>query len=161
MPEIAAIAPNAEVRGFAALAKSVREAIEKDEPETGLDRLHTFVVRYVKVICEKHGIPTDRGKPLHALVGEYVKRLKQENRIESEMTERILKSSISTLEAFNQVRNDHSFAHDNPVLNYEESLLIYNHVTGCIRFLEAIERKRPSSGTTDGIDFDEEDLKPI
>jgi hypothetical protein len=140
VPEIAVISPNTPGRDFATLAKSVREAIEKNEPEAGLDRLHTFVVRYVKVICEKRGIATDRGKPLHGLVGEYVKRLKQEGRIESEMTERILKSTISTLESFNQVRNDHSFAHDNPVLNYEESLLIFNHVTSCIRFLEAIER---------------------
>jgi len=161
VPEIAVIAPNTAARDFATLAKSVREAIEKNEPEAGLDRLHTFVVRYVKAICEKHGIATDRGKPLHALVGEYVKRLKQESCIESEMTVRILKSSISTLEAFNQVRNDHSFAHDNPILNYEESLLIYNHVTSCIRFLEAIERKGQSSGTTNDIDFDREDLKPV
>lgn len=157
VPEIAVITPNAETKDFATLARSVREAIEKNEPETGLDRLHTFVVRYVKVICEKHGISTDRGKPLHALVGEYIKRLKEKGRIESEMTERILKSSISTLEAFNQVRNEHSFAHDNTALNYEESLLIYNHVTSSIRFLEAVERL----GATRKIDFDEEDLRPM
>lgn len=148
-------------RDFATLAKSVREAIEKNESQAGLDRLHTFVVRYVKVLCEKHGIAIDRGKPLHGLVGEYVKRLKQENRIESEMTERILKSSISTLEAFNQVRNDHSFAHDNAVLNYEESLLIYNHVTSCIRFIEAVERKGLTTGKKNSTAFDEEDLIPI
>jgi hypothetical protein len=55
-----------------------------------------------------------------------VKCLKAEGRIDSEMTERILKSSISLLEAFNHVRNHQSFAHDNPVLNYEESRLIFN-----------------------------------
>lgn len=44
------------------------------------------------------------------------------------MTECILKSSISTLEAFNRVRNEQSFAHDNSILNYDESLLIFNHV---------------------------------
>jgi hypothetical protein len=27
----------------------VREAIERNEPESGLDRLHTFVVKYIKV----------------------------------------------------------------------------------------------------------------
>ena len=32
------------------------------------------------------------------------------------MTMRILKSSISVLEAFNDVRNSQSLAHDNPVL---------------------------------------------
>ena len=61
--------------------------------------------------------------------------------IESEMTLRILKSSISTLEAFNDVRNNRSLAHDNPVLNYDEALLIFNHVAGSIRFLRALESR--------------------
>jgi hypothetical protein len=57
------------------------------------------------------------------------------------MTERILKSSISTWEAFNRVRNDQSFAHANQVLNYDESLLIFNHVASAIRFIEAVEHR--------------------
>src|SRR5438105_10024307 len=107
--------------------------------EAGLDRLHTFVVKYVRVLCEKYGINTEREKPLHSLFGEYVKELKRSGRIESQMTERILKSSISVLEAFNQVRNERSLAHDNPVLNYSESLLIFNHVASSIRFIAALE----------------------
>lgn len=139
VPEIDAITPNTAEKAFAILAKSVRESIEKNEPESGLDRLHTFVVKYMRVLCQKHGITTDRDRPLHSLVGEYVKRLKEKGYIESEMTERILKSSISTLEAFNWVRNDRSFAHDNQVLNYDESLVIFNHVASTVRFIEAIE----------------------
>ncbi|WP_279473995.1 abortive infection family protein [Aeromonas caviae] len=57
------------------------------------------------------------------------------------MTERILKSSISVLEAFNDVRNNKSLAHDNPILNYEESLLIFNHVASSIRFIKSLETK--------------------
>ena len=57
------------------------------------------------------------------------------------MAERILKSSISVLEAFNDVRNNKSLAHDNPILNYEESLLIFNHVAASIRFIKALELK--------------------
>ena len=141
VPEIEAITPNTAEKDFATLAKSVREAIEKNEPESGLDRLHTFVVKYLRVICQKHEIRTEKDKPLHSLVGEYVKHLKVRSYIESDMTERILKSSISTLEAFNRVRNDRSFAHDNQILNYDESLLIFNHVASAIRFVEAVERR--------------------
>ncbi len=141
VPEIEAISPNTVEKDFATLAKSVREAIERNEPESGLDRLHTFVVKYMRVLCQKHGIKTEKDKPLHSLVGEYVKRLKERGYIESEMTERILKSSISTWEAFNRVRNDQSFAHANQVLNYDESLLIFNHVASAIRFIEAVERR--------------------
>lgn len=139
VPEIEAIAPDLGGRDFEMLAKSVRECIDRNEPETGLDRLHTFVVKYTRSLCEKRGIKTDREKPLHSLFGEYVKTLRRDGVIESEMTERILKSSISTLEAFNEVRNERTLAHDNPILNYEESLLIFNHVTSSIRFLRALE----------------------
>ena len=139
VPDINAIEPNAGGRSFERLAKSVRDAIDKNEPEVGLDRLHTFVVKYLRVVCKEHGISTERDKPLHSLMGEYIKHLKQEGLIESEMTDRILKSSISTMEAFNLVRNEQSLAHDNPILGYDESLLIFNHVASAIRFIAAIE----------------------
>lgn len=141
VPDLASIVPNSADKGFEALAKAVRESIEKNEPEAGLDRLHTYLVKYFRVLCRKHDIETHREKPLHSLVGEYIKKLKGKGLIESEMTERILKSSISTLEAFNKIRNEHSFAHDNEVLNYNESLLIFSHVTSSVRFIEVLENK--------------------
>jgi hypothetical protein len=140
VPEIEAVLPNSPERDFEALAKSVKAAIENNEPESGLDRLHTFVVKYLRVVCARRGIATDREKPLHSLMGEYVRAIKSGGAIESEMTERILKSSISILEAFNHVRNEQSLAHDNRVLNYEESLLIFNQVTSVIRFLNHLEQ---------------------
>ena len=139
VPDINAVTPNIDDSSFEALARSVRDCIDKNEPETGLDRLHTFLVKYFRVLCARRGIETGREKPLHSLVGEYVKVLKKEGLIESEMTERILKSTISVMEAFNHVRNDQSLAHDNKVLNYNESLLIFGHVTSSIRFIETIE----------------------
>lgn len=75
---------------------------------------------------------------MHSIFGEYVKRLRDASHLESLMTERILKSSISVLEAFSHVRNNKSLAHDNPILNYEESLLIFNHVASSIRFIKSL-----------------------
>lgn len=142
VPEIGAIKPNAEEKGFEELAKAVRESIERNEPEAGLDRLHTFLVKYFRHLAKKHGLEVSKDKPLHSLVGEYIKAVKNKGLIESDITERILKSTISVMEAFNKVRNDQSFAHDNEILNYHESLLIFGHVTSSIRFIEAIERPR-------------------
>ncbi|MDO8675235.1 MAG: abortive infection family protein [Candidatus Omnitrophota bacterium] len=142
VPEIEAISPNSEEKDFETLAKSVRDAIDKNEPEAGIDRLHTFVVKYIRVLCKEKGIDVSRDKPLHSFFGEYVKRLQKDGLVESEMTERILKSSISMMEAFNHVRNNQSLAHDNPVLNYNESLLIFNHVTSTIRFLATLTNKK-------------------
>ena len=139
--EIDAITPNSPEKDFDLLAKSIRESIEKNEPEAGLDRLHTFITKYLRTLCERRGIHAEKEKPLHSLLGEYIKHLRQGGYLESEMTERILKMSISTLEAFNNVRNNQSFAHVNKLLNYDESLLIFNHVASAVRFLEAVERR--------------------
>jgi hypothetical protein len=95
------------------LARAVKDSIEKNEPETGLDRLHTYVVKLVGTLAARRGVTIDKDKPLHRVFGEYVKRLRAAGLIESEMTERILKSSISILESFNTVRNTRSLAHDN------------------------------------------------
>jgi hypothetical protein len=145
--ELDALTALSDERDFEIVAKAIRETIEKNEPEAGLDRLHTFVIKYVRSLCERAGVTVTREKPLHSLFGEYVKKLREDGLIDSEMTIRILKSSISTLEAFNDVRNNQSLAHDNPVLNYEEALLIVNHVASSIRFLRALEGRSAAART--------------
>lgn len=138
--DLAAIQPNSEDATFAKLAAQIKESIEKNEPENALDRLHTFTIKYVRQLCDNNEITYDKETPLHSLFGCYVKHLNAEGLIESKMTERILKSSISVLEAFNHVRNNQSFAHDNTILNYNESILIFNNISNVVRFLESIEK---------------------
>jgi len=157
IPEIDAIQAISNEKDFEELAKSVRESIDKNEPEIGLDRLHTFLVKYFRIKCQELEISIDKKKPLHSLVGEYIKALKKNHLIESEMTERILKSSISVMESFNHVRNNRSYAHDNKVLNYNESLLIFGHVTNSVRFIEKLKGagivKEVSSNPPDDFPF--------
>ncbi len=154
--DIKALTPNSASATFELVAKEVRDAIDRNEPEAGIDRLHTFMVKYVRVLCRERDIGTERTKPLHSLFGEYVKRLGADGFIESEMTERILKSTISTLEAFNKVRNDRSLAHDNPVLSRSESLLIFNHVASVVRFTAALEEERPAADESGGLEVDDD-----
>jgi hypothetical protein len=139
--ELDSLTANSDERDFEVVAEHVREAIEKNQPEGALDRLHTFVIKFIRIACEPHGIEVNRDKALHSIFGEYVKALREGDYLESQMTERILKSSISVLESFNDVRNNKSLAHDNPILNYEESLLIFNHVAASVRFIKALELK--------------------
>lgn len=126
---------------FSLLANSIKKSIESDQPEEAIDRLHTFAVKYVRDLCDRYDIEHDRSKPLHSMFGEYIKHLRRNGHIESQMTERILKSSIAIFEAFNDVRNNQSFAHDNKILNYDESVLIANNLFSTIKFIEAIEIK--------------------
>jgi hypothetical protein len=136
---INAIQPNADDRDFKLLAKSIRDSIENNEPGTALDRLHTFTFRYIRELCDKHQIPYNKTDSLNAVFGKYVKFLVESKHIESVMAEKILKYSINVIEAFNDIRNNKSFAHDNPVLNYQESVLIFNNVSNTIKFIETIE----------------------
>ncbi len=138
--DIDAIAPITDDKEFEMLAQSVKESIDSNQPQAGLDRLHTFVVKFIRIIARKHGVACDKEKALHSIFGEYIKALKKLNLLESEMAERILKSTIGNFEAFNRVRNDQSLAHDNPTLAYAESILILNSIASTIRFIKTIER---------------------
>lgn len=137
--EIDAIQAPAGEPDFETVVREIHDVIRRNQPEAGLDRLHTFVVKFVRSLCAGRGIVATRDRPLHSLFGEYVKSLRAAGHLESEMTERILKSSIGTLEAFNDVRNEQSLAHDNPILNHAESLLIFNHVAATLRFIKTLE----------------------
>lgn len=156
--DIDALRATVDERDFETVAAHVREVIEKNEPEAGLDRLHTFVIKFVRTLCEARGIAVTRDKPLHLLFGEYVKRLRETGQLESEMTARILKSAISVLEAFNDVRNNQSLAHDHPILNYNESLLIFSHVASSVRFIRALEDKLMRQARAEAAAVNEDDI---
>lgn len=157
---------NSSDENFSLLAISIQESIKKNEPNQALDRVHTFVIKYVRELYDKHSISYDKKMPLHALFGGYVKFLQEKKFIESKMSERILKSSISILEAFNFVRNEQSFAHDNPILGYNESVLIFNNISNILRFIESIEQKiaqekekKEVRVSWDDIEFNEEEIE--
>lgn len=137
--EIESISPHNSEKEFTILAESIKASIEKRQPEEALDRLHTYTTKYLRTLCKEKAIDTNQGKPLHSLFGEYIKTLKNEGKIESEITLKIFRANLSIFEDFNKVRNNQSLAHDNKILNYEESLLIFNQITSMIRFLKSIE----------------------
>jgi hypothetical protein len=147
--DIDALKPNAEEPTFDRLARAVRESIDAGRPEEGLDRLHTFMVKYVRTLAGKRRIDTPRDKPLHSVFGEYIKRLQVDGVLTSDMTLRIMRSAIGSLEAFNAVRNEQSLAHDNEVLRTHEALYIFNHVASLVRFLQAVEGTIPDVSLDD------------
>lgn len=134
-----AFQPNTDIKDFWVLSESIRESIAKNQPEGALDRLHTFVTKYAKTLCDKYLIKYDKNVPLHSLFGSYVRYLRENGLIESKMTLEILSSSIKVLQEFNTVRNDQSLAHDNPMLNYHESMLILGNMSNLIEFIESLE----------------------
>ena len=112
--DLAAIPRDLVQKDFERRGRSVHDSISEGEPELGLDRLHTFLCGYVDTLAEREGIATSKDKPLHSTFGELIKALRRRGAIETEMAERILKSTISTFESFNSVRNDRTYAHSEP-----------------------------------------------
>ncbi len=44
------------LQDFEQLAAGIRDSIERNEPEAGLDRLHTFTVKFVREVSRQRGI---------------------------------------------------------------------------------------------------------
>jgi len=152
--DLDALTPNLPERDFELLARSVHDSIHNGKPEVGLDHLHTFVTRYIRVLAEQESVAYSKNKPLHSTFGEIIRALRARGAIETEMAERILKSSISTFESFSEVRNDRSLAHPNTLLSFDEALLIFRHVASAIRFLKTItESKEPQKSELDKNDL--------
>lgn len=139
--EIEVIREDDNDKDFSLLAKSIKESIEKNEPEVALDRLHTYLMKFIRKLCGNHEIEITKEESLNAIFGKYLKFIVVNGKVESEMSQKILKYSINIIEAFNDVRNNRSLAHDNQILNYSESVLIFNNVTNSIKFIESIENK--------------------
>ena len=99
--EVDAIARIAAEHDLEVVAKAVLDHIEKNELVVGLDRLHTFASGFMRSLCEKRALATDRGKPLHSLFGQYVRALHERGHLQSKMTASILKALNGPLDAFN------------------------------------------------------------
>ena len=95
--------------------------------------------RFASLVIKYGGEPCGENDALHARVGKYAKALKAERNL-TEMSERIIKSSISTFEAMNDIRNNKSFAHDKETLvPMDEAKFIYDSVTAFLRFLKTVD----------------------
>ncbi len=122
------------------LVASIKRDMDAKKPQAAIDRLHTYCMKRFASLVKKHGGgECGHDDPLHSRVGKYVALLKSQRSL-SPMSERIVKSSISVFEAMNPLRNDKSFAHDNPdLVDMEEARFIFDSVTAFLRYSKAID----------------------
>jgi hypothetical protein len=137
--DLDAIKPIGPQREFDILSRTVRESIVKGEPEAALDRLHTYMTKYLREKCNKNGIVTEQTHPPHSLLGSYIKGLRTKGIELTRMSEHILKSAIGSLEAFNDIRNNRSLAHDNELLEKAESMYIVKRICSLVQLLDEID----------------------
>lgn len=117
------------------------EAINRDVAAgahaAALDRLHTYSCKRFSHLLQDAGLQTSREEPLHSRVGKYVKHLNATRTLRP-ITAQILRNSTGVLQAFNDVRNNASFAHDNEIANADEARLIVDSVLSVLRFVDTV-----------------------
>lgn len=121
------------------LIREINRLIVDKNPIFAIDRLHTLLHNILRNLCYSHNINFNKNEGIDKLFKKYVSFLKNNEYIESKMSEAVFKSSGSLLSMFNNVRNNNSYAHDNQVLSQEESLLIFKQVVNIMEFISEID----------------------
>lgn len=129
---------------FAVLSEDIDRALQNEQPELVLDRLHTYAVKYLRKVCETHDIEIQDEKgnffSLQSLAGKLKKYYEGVEILQSGFTLQAIKVSISLFESFNTVRNDQSYAHDNHVLQGNEAEYVVRIVSATLNLIEQTER---------------------
>jgi hypothetical protein len=123
------------------LVAAIDRDITANKPAAALDRLHTYCMKKFAYLLQERGVTFDKSDPLHSRVGKYIRTLEGERELR-EITLRIAKSSISVFEAFNDVRNNESFAHDNDIIEQAEARFIFDGVSAFLRFVKTVEANK-------------------
>lgn len=127
------------------LQADIKQNILKGTPELALDRLHTFTMKYIRACCTKHNIDlSDKNNnnfPLHSLLGMLIKYYKTDGKVTSDFSITALRMGISIFEKFNTIRNDQSFAHDNTILNKNESEFVLKTISNLLVFISKEEEE--------------------
>ena len=123
------------------LVADIERTLAANKPEVAIDHLHTYCIKKFTHLLEVRGIQCDQDEPLHSRFGKYRKCLEEEQELH-EFTTRALKSFISLIESFNDLRNNRSLAHDNEILNPVEARFIFSSISAMLVMLRALESAR-------------------
>lgn len=106
------------------LIADIERSLSVNKPEVAMDHLHTYCMKKFAHLLSVRGIKCDQDEALLARVGKYRKAIVSELGL-SEFTDRALKMTISLFDAFNEIRNNRSLAHDNQILEPSEARYIF------------------------------------
>ena len=123
------------------LVLAIQRDINANKPQAALDRLHTYCMKKFGHLIEIHGGQCEREDPLHSRVGKYLKLIEPKTTLQP-ISLRIMKSSISIFDEFNNIRNNNSFAHDNEIVGLHEARFIFDAISNVLRFFRSVEASR-------------------
>jgi len=112
----------------------------------GLTRICRFATQFIRDICQSHGISTTDDKGINYSLGGNVARLKKwykdNNYFESEFCVIALQNTINIFAKFNEIRNEKSAAHPNPLLTKTEAEYAVKVVADTLIFIDKIEKRK-------------------
>jgi hypothetical protein len=133
------------------LLDDINNALARNQPTLVLDRLHTFSTKLLRGICESNGISVVNTKgehiPLHSLAGSLKKYYEQSPVFQSHFTILAIQNSISLFDEYNNIRNNHSYAHDNDILDIIEASFAVKTMANLLTFIDSAETYRKNSLT--------------
>ena len=120
------------------LVADLQRTLESNKPESALDHLHTYCMKKFAYLLSLRGMDCAENEALHARFGKYRRCLLNETDVQ-DISDLAMKSAISVLERFNDVRNNRSFAHDSVILDHHEARYVFDIVTALLRFVRSYE----------------------
>lgn len=121
------------------LINEINHIINERQPVFALDKLHTLTHIIFRQICDSHNISYTKHEGIDSIFKKYVQFLEKNNFIESKMSKTIFRNIGTLLSQFNEIRNNNTYAHDNPILNQFESEFIYKQVVNILYFIDHID----------------------
>ncbi len=121
------------------LVASIQRDIEAGSPETALDRLHTYCMKKFAHLLKLRNPAANPASTLNARVGQYLSNARKGAKSLHPISFKIMTSSVEVFELFNNVRNDHSFAHDNNLIDKAEARYIFDAIVNFLRFVRTTE----------------------
>lgn len=128
------------------IVRDIEANIDAGTPELAIDRLHTFATQFFRDVCQSHGIPTKDNKGIQYSLEGNVARLKKwyadNDYFESEFCVVALQNTINIFAKFNEIRNEKSAAHPNPLLTKVEAEYAVKVIADTLIFIDKIEKQK-------------------
>lgn len=121
------------------LLAEIQRYLREDQYPPAIDRLHTYCVKKLRFLLKSHGENVDASIPLHSLMGQYAKGLKNRGLI-SDISFQLLRNCIPVLEILNTARNNESLAHDNPLVEAHDAKHVFDAVCTALRFIKSNDK---------------------
>lgn len=123
------------------LKLDIEKVLNEDKPQLALDRIHTYMTKYFRILCKKHSINFTEKENINNMYSKYIKFHENLGTFESIMTPKLMKLPTQVLERYNNVRNNESYAHSNDIIGYRESKLIVDFVLLVLAYVIDIEKE--------------------